>query len=53
MVAATTAGTLVTMLRWWLENEMPYSVDQMAQFADQLILPGIWNSLGIDEMEME
>lgn len=52
MAAAITAGTLVTMLRWWLENKMPYSADQMAQFADQLILPGIWKTLGIDEIEV-
>lgn len=52
MIAATTAGTLVTMMRWWLDHKMPYSADQMAQYADQLILPGIWKSLGIDEMEM-
>ncbi len=49
MIATTTAGTLVTMMRWWLDNKLPFSADQMAQFADQLILPGIWNALGIDE----
>jgi len=53
MIAAITAGTLVTMMRWWLDNKMPYSADQMAQYADQLILPGIYKSLGIDEMEMK
>ncbi len=53
MIAATIAGTLVTMMRWWLDNKMPYSADQMAQYADQLILPGIWNALGIDGLEME
>jgi len=53
MIAATTAGTLVTIIRWWLDNKIPYPADQMAQFADRLVLPGIWNALGIENLEME
>ena len=34
-------GTFLTLLKWWLENKMIYSAEQMDQMFKDLILPGI------------
>jgi hypothetical protein len=39
LVADYVANTLVGMLRWWLNNEMTYSPDQMEGLFHQLVLP--------------
>jgi hypothetical protein len=33
------AGTFVTMLRWWLDNKMPYSPKEMDEMIQQLVTP--------------
>jgi AcrR family transcriptional regulator len=48
LIAAATAGTFMTILKWWLDNRMPYPPDRMAEMTDRLLLPGIWNALGIE-----
>jgi AcrR family transcriptional regulator len=35
------AGTELSMITWWLENDMPYPAQQMAEMVHQLILHGI------------
>ena len=44
------AGTFVLMLRWWLDNKMPYSPEEMDKMLQALIMPGIQNSLGISRI---
>lgn len=39
------AGSIVMLLRWWLDNKMPYSPDEMDQIVHKLVMPGIQNSL--------
>lgn len=39
------AGSFVMLLRWWLDNKMPYSPDEMDQIVQRLVMPGIQNSL--------
>lgn len=39
------AGSFVTILRWWLDNKMPYSPEEMDQIVQTLLMPGIRNSL--------
>jgi AcrR family transcriptional regulator len=39
------AGSFVTILRWWLDNKMPYSPQEMDQIVQRLLMPGIRNSL--------
>jgi AcrR family transcriptional regulator len=39
------AGSLVTILRWWLDNKMPYSPNEMDQIVKRLVMPGIQSSL--------
>ena len=48
LIATSAVGTFVTILKWWLDNKMPYTADQMTRMTDLLLLPGIWNSLGIE-----
>ena len=35
------AGTLITLLQWWLDKHMPYSPEQMDAIYRQLALPGV------------
>jgi len=43
------AGTELSMITWWLENNMPYSAQQMAEMVHRLILNGIARGVGIRE----
>ncbi len=45
VMARFIAGTLVTMLRWWLDNKMPYSPEEMDEMLQRLVMPGIQSSL--------
>lgn len=33
-------GSLLSMLTWWIEEEMPYTPEQMAKTYEQLVMPG-------------
>ena len=35
------AGTLQTMLLWWLERKMPYAPERMDEMFQQLVMPGV------------
>ncbi len=41
VLAQFVAGTFVTMLRWWLDNKMPYSPEEMDEMLHRLIQPGL------------
>ena len=45
VLAQFVAGTFVTMLRWWLDNKMPYSPKEMDDMLQRLIQPGVQNCL--------
>lgn len=45
LAASTMASTMVSMLQWWLDNEMPYTPEQMEALFHQLVLPGIQHML--------
>jgi AcrR family transcriptional regulator len=45
VTAQFVAGSFVTILRWWLDNKMPYSPEEMDQMVNRLILPGVRSSL--------
>lgn len=34
------AGTELTLITWWLENDAPYPAEQMAEMTHQLVLSG-------------
>ncbi len=40
------AGTLLTLIKWWLENNMPYPPETMDEFYKCLVMPGVWAGLG-------
>ena len=35
------ASALLAMLKWWLEQEMPYSPERMDQIFHELVMPGL------------
>jgi AcrR family transcriptional regulator len=47
LIADSAAGTFLIQLKWWLDNELPFPAEEMAEYADQLIMPGLWGALGI------
>jgi AcrR family transcriptional regulator len=48
LVADYAAGALLTMMKWWLDNDMPYSPEQMDGLFQQLVAPGVRATLKID-----
>jgi AcrR family transcriptional regulator len=42
VVAHYLAATFLTLLKWWLIADMPYSPEQTDEFFQQLALPGRW-----------
>lgn len=44
------AGTLLILLKWWLDNKMPYSPEDMDKFFQKLVMPGARNILGLSEI---
>lgn len=49
VMAQFVAGTMITMLRWWVEKKMPYSPVEMDRMLESLVMPGIQNALAISE----
>lgn len=41
------AGSLYTIIVWWLENDMPHSPEYMARTLHNLSIPGVMNALGL------
>jgi AcrR family transcriptional regulator len=46
LIAHYLTGSILTMLKWWLKAEMPYSPEQMEKIFQQLALPGVWATIG-------
>ena len=41
------AGTLLILLKWWLDNKMPYSAEYMNEIFQQLVMSSARNILGL------
>jgi len=41
------AGSLLGLMSWWLEEEMPYSPEKMTEMYQQMFFPGAGEVLGI------
>lgn len=41
ILATHIASALVTLMRWWLDNKMPYSVERMDEIFHQLVMPAV------------
>ena len=48
LVADYMAGTIITMLKWWLGNDMPYTPEQLGALFYELVLPGVQATLRIE-----
>jgi len=46
LLARHLAGSLYALLTWWLENDMPYSIEYMAAVANDLSRSGVFSILG-------
>ena len=40
------AGALFSMVSWWLDNDMPYTPEEMAQHFHRLTAPSIMSAIG-------
>jgi AcrR family transcriptional regulator len=47
VMATYLAGALLTLLTWWLDNDMPYPPERMDEMFQALAMPGVWAALGI------
>jgi AcrR family transcriptional regulator len=43
------AGSLLILLKWWLDNKMPYSPEYMDEIFQQLVMSSARNILGLTE----
>jgi AcrR family transcriptional regulator len=47
ILSYTMAGTLLILLKWWLDNKIPYSPEFMDDIFQQLVMPSARNILGL------
>ena len=47
VIANYYAGSVMGLVSWWLENEMPYSPEKMAEYFQRLFFPGLMQVLGL------
>jgi AcrR family transcriptional regulator len=45
VVAQYLAGAFLSLLKWWIETEMPSSPERMDEIFQQLALPGVWTTI--------
>lgn len=48
LVASFSSGAVIGVLEWWLENDMPFAPEVVAQYTLQLSVSGLYPTLGID-----
>jgi AcrR family transcriptional regulator len=47
MIANFTTGAFLTLLKWWLDNNMPATPEQMDTYFRQLIIPSLESALSM------
>lgn len=40
------AGAMFSMVSWWIDNDMPYTAEEMAQHFHRLTVPSIMSAIG-------
>jgi AcrR family transcriptional regulator len=45
VLAYSVAGSLLILLKWWLDNKMPYPPEQMNEFFQELVMHAVRRSL--------
>lgn len=43
------SGTLIELVTWWLEEDQPYSIEDMVRHYQQMFIFGALNTLGVTE----
>jgi AcrR family transcriptional regulator len=51
ILAYSMAGSLLILLKWWLDHKMPYSPERMDEIFQQLVMPGVRNTLALNKYE--
>jgi hypothetical protein len=46
-IADYIAGAIFTLLIWWLDHNMPHTAERMDALFQQLVLPGVQQTLGM------
>jgi AcrR family transcriptional regulator len=46
VLASAVAGVLLVLLKWWLDNKMPYTPERMDEIFQQLMMQGIRTAMG-------
>ena len=41
VLAHYVSGTFINLLKWWVDNKMTYSPEQMAEMVETLVMPGV------------
>jgi len=41
------AGSLLTMIVWWLEQKTPYTPEEMDDMFNALAMPGVWSMISV------
>lgn len=41
-------GSLMTLLKWWLDNRLPYPPERMAAMFEELVMPGVRSILTLN-----
>jgi AcrR family transcriptional regulator len=50
VLAYSMAGTLLILLKWWLDNKMPYSPERMDEIFQLLVMSSARNILGLTKL---
>lgn len=45
------SGTLIELITWWLEEDQPYSIEEMVGYYQQLFINGALNTLNLAEIK--
>lgn len=45
VLSCSLSGSLLILLKWWLDNKMPYSPERMDEIFQKLVMPGIRDTL--------
>ena len=45
-VSVYLAGAFVNLLKWWLSAEVPYTPEQVDHVFQQLVMAGVWTTIG-------
>jgi AcrR family transcriptional regulator len=51
VIANFYAGSLLGLISWWLDNDMPFTPEQMTLFSQRLFFLGLFDALGIDSSQ--